>query len=105
MRSTVIYPAPMAPLSAPCRSLRVVALIPAAGARRATTICPKVGSDEKQPADEVARTGFEAMMRGDGEVVAGWKNKILAALSHITPAGMLAEQHRKTAEPGSASNH
>ena len=72
---------------------------------RADMLDTKVGSDEKQPADEVARTGFEAMMRGDGEVVAGWKNKILAALSHITPAGMLAEQHRKTAEPGSASNH
>jgi short-subunit dehydrogenase len=65
----------------------------------------KVGTEEKQPADEVARTGFEAMMRGDGEVVAGWKNKILAALAHVAPAGMLAEQHRKTAEPGSASRH
>jgi short-subunit dehydrogenase len=53
------------------------------------------------PAD-VARVGFDAMMQGDGDVVAGWKNKIQAALANVTPAGMLAEQHRKMAEPGSA---
>jgi uncharacterized protein len=48
----------------------------------------------------VAKVGFEAMMRGDGDVVSGWKNKITTALASITPAGMLAEQHRKMAEPG-----
>ena len=39
----------------------------------------KVGTDKKQPASEVAALGFEAMMRGDGQVVAGWKNKLQAA--------------------------
>jgi hypothetical protein len=43
------------------------------------------------------------MMNGEGDVVAGWKNKIQSAIANITPAGMLAEQHRKTAEPGSGS--
>ncbi|MFN7984578.1 MAG: hypothetical protein U0Q11_22265 [Vicinamibacterales bacterium] len=42
------------------------------------------------------------MMRGDGDVVAGWKNKLQSAITNITPAGVLAEQHRKQAEPGSA---
>ncbi len=41
------------------------------------------------------------MMRGDGDVVSGWKNKLQSAISNIPPAGMLAEQHRKMAEPGS----
>jgi len=41
------------------------------------------------------------MMRGDGDVVSGWKNKLQSAIANITPAGMLAEQHRKMAEPGS----
>ena len=45
--------------------------------------------------------GFDAMMRGDGDVVSGWKNKLQSAIANITPAGMLAEQHRKMAEPGS----
>ena len=41
------------------------------------------------------------MMRGDGDVVSGWKNKLQSAIANITPAGMLAEQHWKMAEPGS----
>jgi len=45
--------------------------------------------------------GCRAMMRGDGDVVSGWKNKLQSAIANITPAGMLAEQHRKMAEPGS----
>jgi uncharacterized protein len=41
------------------------------------------------------------MMRGDGDVVSGWKNKLQTAIASVTPAGILAEQHRKQAEPGS----
>jgi uncharacterized protein len=52
------------------------------------------------PAD-VAEKGFAAMMRGDGDVVTGWKNKLQSAVANVTPAGVLAEQHRKMAEPGS----
>ena len=61
----------------------------------------KVGTSKKQPADEVARTGLEAMMRGDGDVVTGWTNKLRAAIAHIAPSAVVAEQHRKMAEPGS----
>jgi uncharacterized protein len=70
---------------------------------RADLMDTKVGVEKKQPADEVARVGFEAMMRGDADVVAGWNNKLRAAIASITPNEMLAEQHRKMAEPGSAS--
>ena len=42
------------------------------------------------------------MMRGDGDVVAGWKNKLQTAVASVTPSGVLAEQHRKMAEPGTA---
>ena len=31
------------------------------------------------------------MMRGDGDVVTGWQNKLQAAIASITPSGMLAE--------------
>ena len=34
--------------------------------------------------------------------VAGLKNKLQAAVAHVTPSGVLAEQHRKMAEPGTA---
>lgn len=63
----------------------------------------KVGTSEKQAAIEVAKTGWAAMESGDAEVVAGLKNKLMAMLSHIMPDTVLAEQHRKMAEPGSAA--
>jgi hypothetical protein len=71
---------------------------------RADMLDTKVGSQKKQPPDEVAKTGFEAMMRGDGDVVTGWQNKLQAAISHLTPSGVLAEQHRKMAAPGTATS-
>lgn len=63
----------------------------------------KVGADPKKddPA-MVAKTGFGAMMKGEGDVVAGWKNKAQAAMAAVIPDSVLAEQHRKIAEPGSA---
>jgi short-subunit dehydrogenase len=70
---------------------------------RADMLDTKVGTQKKQAADEVAKIGFDAMMRGDGDVVTGWNNKLRAAIAHITPANVLAEQHRKMAEPGTAS--
>jgi uncharacterized protein len=69
---------------------------------RAQMLDTKVGSEQKMPADEVARIGFKAMMEGEGDVVAGTKNKIRAAVASVTPSSVLAEQHRKMAEPGTA---
>jgi hypothetical protein len=42
------------------------------------------------------------MIKGAGDVVSGWQNKLQSAIANVTPAGMLAEQHRKMAAPGSA---
>ena len=42
------------------------------------------------------------MMRGDGEVVAGWQNKLRSAIANIMPAGALAAQHAKDTKPGTA---
>jgi uncharacterized protein len=69
---------------------------------RADMLDTKVGQDPKDDPADVARVGFDAMMRGDGDVVSGWKNKLQTAMANVTPAGVLAEQHRKMAEPGSA---
>ena len=66
---------------------------------RADTLDTTVATDEKESPGDVAKTGFEAMMRGDGEVVAGWMNKLQAAIAHFTPAAVLAERHRKMAAP------
>jgi short-subunit dehydrogenase len=71
---------------------------------RAEMLDTPVGASEKQAASEVAETGYAAMKRGDADVVAGLKNKIQATLAHVTPATVLAEQHRKMAEPGGAKS-
>ncbi|GGC78376.1 SDR family NAD(P)-dependent oxidoreductase [Chelatococcus reniformis] len=60
-----------------------------------------VGQQKKDDPAAVAKVGFDAMMKGEGDVVAGWKNKLQATMAHVTPAAVLAEQHRKMAEPGS----
>jgi len=68
---------------------------------RADMTDTKVGSGEKAHASDVAKTGFDAMMKGELKVVAGFSNKMRAAMSHIAPDSTLAEMHRGMAEPGS----
>jgi short-subunit dehydrogenase len=70
---------------------------------RADMLDTKVGTQKKQSAEEVAKIGFDAMMRGDGDVVTGWANKLRAAIATVTPSNVLAEQHRKMAAPGTAT--
>jgi short-subunit dehydrogenase len=57
--------------------------------------------NKSDPAD-VAKDGYEAVMSGKASIVSGWKNKIQQVVANITPASVLAEQHRQMAEPGSA---
>ena len=70
---------------------------------RADMMDTKVGQSEKDDPLDVAKAGYEAMMNGEGDVVTGFKNKVMSAAALFTPADTLAEQHRKQAEPGSAN--
>ncbi len=68
--------------------------------RRANMLDTPVGKDDgKEDPAKTARNGWEAMMDGSAHVVSGVKNKIQAALSHVTPDTMLAKQHAKMAKP------
>jgi uncharacterized protein len=71
---------------------------------RADMLDTKVGSEAKDDAAMVAKTGFDTMMRGEGDVVSGLKNKIQSAVANVTPAERLAKQHRQMAEPGTAKS-
>jgi short-subunit dehydrogenase len=71
---------------------------------RADMLDTKVGTAEKDDPAMVARKGFDAMMKGEGDIVTGLKNKIQSAVANVTPAETLAKQHRKMAEPGSAKH-
>lgn len=71
---------------------------------RAGLMDTKLGqSKDKADPAVVAKIGFDAMMRGEGDVVAGWKNKLKTAMANVTPAETLAEQHAKIARPGSGA--
>jgi len=60
----------------------------------------QVGQSKKDDPADVAKTGFDAMMKGEGDVVHGAMNKMRAAAAAVMPQSALAEQHRKMAEPG-----
>ena len=71
---------------------------------RADMLDTKVGAGAKDdPADD-AKAGYDAMMAGEGDGVSGWQNKLQSAIANITPASILAEQHRRMAAPGSAKS-
>ncbi len=70
---------------------------------RADMLDTKIGQSKKDDPVDVAKAGYEAMMSGEGDVVTGFKNKVMSAAALLTPSDVLAEQHRKDAEPGSAN--
>jgi uncharacterized protein len=60
-----------------------------------------VGKDEsKADPAKVARDGYEAMKAGKSGVVTGFMNKVQTLFAGIIPDTVLAEMHRRTAEPG-----
>jgi len=70
---------------------------------RAGMLDTDVGQDpDKADPAKVAVDGWEALMAGKGHIVSGWKNKAQVAAAGLVPQAVLAEQHRKMAEPGSA---
>jgi short-subunit dehydrogenase len=63
----------------------------------------KVGAGPKDDPAEVAKQGFEALMKGDDHVVAGsLRNRAQAVAAKVLPDTVKAELHRRMAEPGSA---
>jgi short-subunit dehydrogenase len=70
---------------------------------RADMLDTKVGASDKDDPAEVARDGFEALMKGDERVVsASLSTKLQARGSRFLPDRAKAGMHRRMAEPGSA---
>ena len=48
------------------------------------------------------RPGFKAMMKGEGDVVSGWQNKLQSAIANVTPASDTLAEHapQTSAQPG-----
>jgi short-subunit dehydrogenase len=70
--------------------------------QKADMMDTKVGSGEKDDAADVARTGFDALMRGESSVIYGLKNKAQVAATRVLSRDAAAEMHRKQAAPGTA---
>ncbi|GAB3764276.1 hypothetical protein GCM10028796_18940 [Ramlibacter monticola] len=66
---------------------------------RADMVATRVGQAPKADPADVARIGFEAMLKGEADVVAGLKNKLEVALSKVMPSQAVAQRHRRLAEP------
>jgi len=62
----------------------------------------KRGSEDKDDPRDVAKAGFNVMIRGEGDVVTGLKNKVRSSVANVTPSELLAKRHRSEAEPGTA---
>lgn len=64
----------------------------------------KIGQAKKDDPADVARDGFEALMRGDDKVVAhSMKSKAMGVAGKLMPDKMNAKMSRGMNEPGSAS--
>ena len=61
----------------------------------------KVGQAKKADPADTARTGWDAMKKGEHAVVDGLMNKAQVLASGVLPESVTAEMHRKQAEPGS----
>jgi uncharacterized protein len=71
--------------------------------RRADMEDTKVGASSKDDAAQVARQGFEALMKGERRAVAGsLGTRAQEAVGKALPDALKAKGHRKMAEPGSA---
>ena len=71
--------------------------------RRAGMLDTKVGQQEKDDPGDVARTGWDAMLKGERSVVHGLMNKATVLAAGIAPEELTAAQHRAQAEPVSAT--
>ena len=58
-----------------------------------------LGKAPKSDPLAVAITGFDAMMRGDESVVHGLSNKIITAVSRVTPPGLATALHEFAMKP------
>lgn len=64
----------------------------------------KAGVEKKDDPADVAKQGFEALMAGKDQVIAGSPmTKLMGGVSQVLPDTLTAEQHRQLTEPGSAN--
>ncbi|HEX8063980.1 MAG TPA: SDR family NAD(P)-dependent oxidoreductase [Allosphingosinicella sp.] len=69
---------------------------------RADTKDTRAGTMKKDDPAAVAKTGWEAMTKGERSVIHGLHNKLQVAAASVLGGGVSAEMHRHLMEPGTA---
>ncbi len=64
----------------------------------------KVGQAKKDDPADVAKTGWEAMKKGEAAVIHGLKNRLQVAAADVLTDATIAKIHRAEVEPGSGSD-
>jgi len=82
----------------------ITALLPGATAtdffNKAEMNASKIVQEGKlDDAAEVAKDGYEAMMKGEDKVISGFKNKLQVAMCNITPDDKAADKMKSQQEP------
>ena len=67
---------------------------------RAGMLDTRVGHAKKDDPADVAKTGWNAMLKGETSVVHGLHNKVQVLGAGVMPEAVTAQMHRKLAEPG-----
>jgi short-subunit dehydrogenase len=64
----------------------------------------KIGQAKKDDPADVAKTGWDAMKKGEAAVIHGFKNKLQVAAADVVTDAASAKIHRSQVEPGSGSD-
>jgi uncharacterized protein len=64
----------------------------------------KIAQAKKDDPADVAKTGWEAMKKGEAAVIHGFKNKLQVAAADVVTDAASARIHRSQVEPGSGSD-
>ena len=85
-------------------SVTITALLPGATAtdffNKADMLNAKnIAEGELAPAADVAKDGYDALMKGDDMVISGFKNKVMVAMGNMMPDSMVAANVHKQQAP------
>jgi short-subunit dehydrogenase len=72
--------------------------------KRADMMDTSAATGSKSDPAEVAKDGYKAMLSGDLQITSGFMNKVQSFFADILPDEMMAQMHRRMAEPGSGKS-
>lgn len=64
----------------------------------------KVGTDKKASPVDVAEEGYNALMDGEENHIAGFKNRVQANIAKVMPQAVAAKMHKNMTKPNSESD-